>query len=201
MIVKICSKHGELTENLTHQEKNKKCKSGFMWRCSQCKLEKDRKWKELNWEQHKESAGKSRAKSREDYRNGFITEEPKANIWSRQYRKDSPEKHREWEKRGRERLGSLRNIREITRVRGITLDEYYVIEGRQNGKCDICRKEENRKSRSGGIARLCLDHCHETGKVRALLCHDCNTAIGKFKDDIQLLKNAISYLEKHKHID
>ena len=200
MIVKICAKHGELTENLAHQEKNKKCKSGFMWRCNQCKLEKDRRWKELNWGQHKESAGKARSKAREDYRNGFITEEPKANIWSRKYRKDSPEKHREWEKRGRERLGPLRNIREITRVRGITLDEYYAIEGKQNGKCSICDCEETRNNRSGSTARLCLDHNHTTGQVRELLCHACNQVIGHSRESIEILKNAISYLERHKHI-
>jgi Recombination endonuclease VII len=199
MIVKICSKHGELTESMAHKEKNKQCKLGFRWRCNECKLEKDRRWKSLNWEQHKATAAKARNKAREDYRNGFINQEPKANIWSRQYRKDNPEKHREWEKRGRERLGPIRNIMEITRVRGISLEEYYEIKGKQDGKCAICGLEEKRKSRNGGIARLCLDHNHTTGQVRSLLCHACNQVVGHSKESIEILKSAIQYLESHEH--
>ena len=39
-----------------------------------------------------------------------------------------------------------------------------------------------------------IDHCHETGKVRGLLCSKCNIALGNFDDDIETLKRAISYL-------
>lgn len=58
----------------------------------------------------------------------------------------------------------------------------------QNGKCVICGKVDRR--------RLSVDHCHKTGKVRGLLCHSCNVALGLFKDDIKLLKKAIIYLTK-----
>ena len=52
---------------------------------------------------------------------------------------------------------------------------------------------------------LCLDHCHickEKGQhiIRGLLCHNCNSAMGKLHDDIDILKSMISYLERHKHI-
>lgn len=40
-------------------------------------------------------------------------------------------------------------------------------------------------------------HCHKTGKVRGLLCFNCNTGIGKLKDDIELLKRAVEYLERN----
>ena len=45
--------------------------------------------------------------------------------------------------------------------------------------------------------RLCVDHCHTTGNVRGLLCDTCNTALGKFRDNIDLLNEAIKYLKKY----
>ena len=59
----------------------------------------------------------------------------------------------------------------------------------ENGLCELCGRIEKKKQ------RLSLDHCHETGKFRGWLCHDCNTNIGKFGDNISGLMKAISYLE------
>lgn len=47
---------------------------------------------------------------------------------------------------------------------------------------------------------LDIDHCHETGIIRSLLCNRCNQALGLFKDDIESLKKAINYLERLKCI-
>lgn len=58
--------------------------------------------------------------------------------------------------------------------------------------CDICGKP-NKNSK-----QVCIDHCHDTGKVRGTLCDDCNTALGKFKDNVELLQKAIQYLKEHK---
>jgi hypothetical protein len=46
--------------------------------------------------------------------------------------------------------------------------------------------------------RKMIDHCHTTGVVRGLICFSCNTALGHFKDDIDVLKSAIRYLERFK---
>lgn len=71
---------------------------------------------------------------------------------------------------------------------GINLDEYERMREAQEGKCAICRSEPRSRE-------LAVDHCHETGKVRGLLCTLCNTALGKFQDDPELLAAAIAYLE------
>lgn len=45
--------------------------------------------------------------------------------------------------------------------------------------------------------KLCVDHNHNTGNVRSLLCMSCNTGIGKFKDNIELIEAALNYLKSH----
>ena len=71
---------------------------------------------------------------------------------------------------------------------GITLEQYDVMFARQDGRCAICGGY-NKSSR-----RLAVDHCHETGVVRGLLCSPCNTGIGHLKDSHHILQNAIDYL-------
>ena len=74
---------------------------------------------------------------------------------------------------------------------GITLNDYYEMEKHQDYKCAICgTTEKNKRTKYFDV-----DHCHETGKVRGLLCTNCNQGLGKFKDNIHLLKQVITYLE------
>jgi len=72
---------------------------------------------------------------------------------------------------------------------GITIDQYESMMSSQNGVCFICKN----KCKTG--KRLCVDHCHKTGKVRALLCTNCNTGIAHFKDIPELLRTAANYLD------
>jgi hypothetical protein len=74
----------------------------------------------------------------------------------------------------------------------IDIDTYEQMYKAQNGCCKICNTEfpihEKKK-------RLFIDHCHKTEKVRGLLCHGCNAAIGFMKDDVNILTKAIEYLK------
>lgn len=65
-----------------------------------------------------------------------------------------------------------------------------------NGKCAICEEPESKER----WRCLAVDHCHNTGKIRQLLCWKCNSGLGLFNDDKQLLTNAIKYLTKHEPI-
>ncbi len=59
----------------------------------------------------------------------------------------------------------------------------------QQGQCGICQRHESEFTR-----KLAVDHCHETGRVRGLLCGPCNTALGLLSDDRQRLERAIRWL-------
>lgn len=88
----------------------------------------------------------------------------------------------------------------ILNKRNITEKEYDDFILKQNNKCAICSKEEIMLGRSRSLIPLAVDHCHFCNINRGLLCSDCNTAIGKAKDNPDLLQKAITYLQKHKHV-
>jgi hypothetical protein len=84
--------------------------------------------------------------------------------------------------------------RNLKRRYGISLDEYDAMFDEQNGKCAICNTEEP----GGKYKHFAVDHCHETGKVRGLLCGNCNTGIGLLGDNINNFSAAILYLERNR---
>jgi len=73
----------------------------------------------------------------------------------------------------------------IMRKYGTTLRVYESMLADQMRLCLICREDM-------GVVHV--DHCHKTGKVRGLLCSMCNKALGRFKDSVERLNNAIVYL-------
>lgn len=82
---------------------------------------------------------------------------------------------------------------------GLSLEDYDRMLKEQNGVCAIClRKETSRSNSRGPIDSLKVDHCHITGKIRGLLCSECNFGISKFDDRMGLLISATSYLLKFK---
>lgn len=85
---------------------------------------------------------------------------------------------------------------DLKRYYGMTHEEYASMDADHGGKCAICGEVEAQLIR-GKRVRLAVDHCHDTGLVRGLLCMKCNTGLGSFKDDPALLHAAISYLTKH----
>lgn len=72
---------------------------------------------------------------------------------------------------------------------GLSLDQYKAMIKAQDGVCAICKKEC-----SSGLG-LSVDHCHETGKIRGLLCKKCNSALGMLNDNIANFEAAILYLK------
>ena len=85
--------------------------------------------------------------------------------------------------------GKVDRNRKLIYKYGITYDDYMTLKREQNNECLICKINENELTKI-----LNVDHCHKTGKVRGLLCSNCNRALGYFKDNINNLKGAIKYL-------
>lgn len=98
---------------------------------------------------------------------------------SRNWRLDNPERSK----------ASVRNAT-LKKKYGITLEDYTALLSKQRGQCRICG---TLKSEWGQLA---VDHNHDTGAVRGLLCFNCNTSIGKMGDDPKLLRRAAEYLEE-----
>jgi len=69
---------------------------------------------------------------------------------------------------------------------GITAAEFDVMLEEQGGLCAVCRERPAEH----------VDHCHQTGAVRGLTCFNCNGGLGQFKDRVDIMRNAIDYLER-----
>lgn len=73
---------------------------------------------------------------------------------------------------------------------GLTEDEFATMLEKQNNSCAICGTKD------WGKPSPSIDHCHITGKVRGLLCNNCNRGLGLLKDSTEVIKNAIKYLRR-----
>ena len=78
---------------------------------------------------------------------------------------------------------------------GITPEQFDELLASQAGRCAICGETPDPDGK-GAYSRLHIDHCHETGLVRGLLCGRCNAALGHFRDDPGRLAAAINYLNE-----
>jgi len=80
----------------------------------------------------------------------------------------------------------------------ISIEEYEEMLVNQNNSCAIC-KTTKPKGRSSTY--FAVDHCHKTGKVRSLLCYNCNSSLGLLSENIETLKEMIKYIEFYKEKD
>ena len=88
----------------------------------------------------------------------------------------------------RTRKGDLQKDYNLKQKYGISLEDFNLMKQSQNNSCKICRKDKP----------LIVDHCHETGKIRGLLCSRCNSSIGLVDENIETLESAIEYLKSSK---
>lgn len=102
------------------------------------------------------------------------------NAAARKVRIDEPERYARYKKRHNEYLKEKRY--------GITQEQFNKMLIDQNNMCKICENEfKNTKDTH-------IDHCHDSNKIRGLLCNSCNIALGQFNDNIEFMENAIKYL-------
>ena len=75
---------------------------------------------------------------------------------------------------------------------GISIEDYDKLLQEQDGVCAICRGPHRGRGK-----HFHVDHCHDTGKVRGLLCSPCNVGMGMLNHDISRIQQVINYLQKH----
>ena len=88
--------------------------------------------------------------------------------------------------KNKERITKQMLVSHRRRLYGLNEEEYNDMILSQNNLCAICNKPSDKT--------LHIDHDHETGRIRGLLCHSCNVGIGLFKEDVDSLASAITYL-------
>ena len=150
----------------------------------------------------KETAARYRARNKEKILETERIRKLKQRERRKQWTSSSPEKRKEYYTRyhSKERTALVEMEQRLRMKFGIGVDDYNAMLENQGYGCAICKtpfggvhmrspdKEKHKEH------RLVVDHCHETGRIRGLLCRKCNTAIGLFSDDADLLGNAIDYL-------
>lgn len=146
-------------------------KTGRAYRCTKCSLEQGARYRRLNKDSISEYGKKWYAKNKEK----------------------SAEKSRKWHEKN---IGKKRD-KHLRKTYGISLVEYAKMVCDQNGLCLICN---NPPTGSGRYEELFVDHDHATGRVRGLLCHGCNTALGMVKENTNTLSDMIDYIKYFKDL-
>lgn len=203
MSEKICSTDG--CENFVTAQKRSKCRS--------CLTRQHLAWRAANLEKRHEYESQYRSKNAERLR--LKEKEPKRkdqkNARRREryqskpeYRAERNEASAEYFAANREELNRQRSERAKSRTPAerwrehlkyryaITPEDYDEMLAAQNGCCALCEKPPSEKER-----KLSVDHCHNSNRVRQLLCRFCNVLIGHLEGKPELVQRAYEYIARH----
>jgi hypothetical protein len=162
--------------------KDKQRRDGMSIRCRACNRSKSSGWYRKNSERAKEAA-----------RAWGLANREMVNARQRAWRAENPEKTRanksRWAIRNPERARLVSRKAHLKCKYGISIEIYEQMLKDCGGVCQICGNPPKNRP-------LAIDHDHQTGAIRGLLCNGCNAALGRFGDDIPGLQAAIRYLER-----
>ena len=111
----------------------------------------------------------------------------------REWAKKNPDVIRE---RNRKRYENYERGRFLEKKYGVSIEVYNEMLEEQGGVCAVCRLSETYTTR-GTVRSLSVDHDHQTGAIRGLLCSRCNSALGMADDDPERLRAMADYIETH----
>lgn len=167
----VCNKCGEpkpCTEEFFRPHGHAK---GFRGACRECEAKDRRDAYAKNPERHIQAAKK----------------------WCRENRERHNATKRNWVRHNLEKHNATRRKSQY----GITDSEFQNLFETQKGKCAICGFQFPGQNTGDRNSSPHVDHCHTTGKVRGLLCGQCNKGIGALKDSLELVESAVYYLQKN----
>jgi hypothetical protein len=108
-------------------------------------------------------------------------------------KEDQRAAQKRWREANRERHAAQTRAAKLMQKYGLTIADFDALLESQGHRCAICPSTV-----PGGRGAWHVDHDHQTGKVRGLLCSHCNRALGMFKDDPEALRAAANYVESHR---
>lgn len=114
--------------------------------------------------------------------------------WYRDHREESIARSVKWRETNPEG-GFDAHLR---RKYGLSREKYDEMVVNQGNKCAICGSPPVGRTKRGPAERLDVDHDHDTGEVRGLICHPCNVMLGQARDNVEVLEAAILYLKRYK---
>ena len=167
--------------------KNKASRDGYASRCKNCSKDATQKWR------HSEIG---RAKTRSHQEQWRANNPSKVRASKKRYRQENLEQVKAaiqkcWEENREEyKLSHWRYW--LKKKYGLTEDRFYELMREQNYRCAICGRLEKDSRKQ----KFCVDHCHDTGVVRGLLCFGCNTMLGNANDSIEIMEAAIAYIKR-----
>lgn len=188
MIVKECKVHGPLKAEETRYKNENNI------RCKHCE---------------RDSAKKSRTKNGAKYNEQRRVRRLVDHVWAEEQRKKDREGRRKNYYKNREKILKARSDKNknnpeklmatnLRKMYGITISDYEMMVEQQKNLCAICfQPETSIHPRTKEIKKLSVDHNHDTGKVRGLLCTRCNCMIGYARESEILLSKAIKYLRTY----
>lgn len=104
-----------------------------------------------------------------------------------------PERFRAEQRQRDQATQPQRRAKQLAQRYGLTLEQYEALWQRQDGRCAVCRREL--VEGAGRTRATCVDHDHDTGAVRGLLCQTCNRALGLLGDNLEVVRRALDYLQ------
>ncbi len=187
----ICMRCREDKITSQFSQNNKQCKS--------CKAEMSRIWRRQNPEKaaaaNRRAYLKNQTQRRQRQREINESRREENRRYARDYRARNIDllraKDRARSNRWRDIPGHVRRAYHVKHFYGLSSSEYHALIDQQNNRCAICNKEQE-----GGLR---VDHDHASKRARLLLCDPCNVGLGKFRDNIALMSEAIDYLSRNYH--
>jgi hypothetical protein len=100
---------------------------------------------------------------------------------------------KKWNAENKDKVSARNRAARLRNKYGITQKEYEELGEAQQWKCAICGSKDSGSKNSDNLS---VDHCHDTGRIRGLLCHPCNAGIGYLKESEEIMNKAINYLKE-----
>jgi len=144
----------------------------YCWKKFKCRCFSCKEWKRI-------ATHRNRKRARVRSRLWRLANPERSRQNAKRYQKQHPEQLLKWQ----------------LKKYNLTVRDYKQLLLIQQNRCAICRSKSSKKN---FYFRLQVDHNHKTGKVRGLLCGNCNTALGKFQESEEFLQQAIRYLRRRK---